>query len=78
MKTPMQQLIEWLDKYGDNRLYGGRELTIHEIKNKARQMLEKEKEVMCDFQPIGQNKDFWVKYDDNEQCFNETFNTKEK
>ena len=45
MKTPMQELIEWLDKYGDNRLYGGRELTVHEIKNKAESLLEKEKEV---------------------------------
>lgn len=49
MKTPMQELIEWLEKYGDNRLYGGRELTIHEIKNHAKAMLEKEKEVMVDF-----------------------------
>ena len=46
MKTPMQELIEWLDKYGDNRIYGGRELTVHEIKNKAKSLLDQEKEFM--------------------------------
>jgi len=34
--------------------------------------------VMCQFQSDGQRKDFWVKYEDNEDCFNKTFNTKER
>lgn len=42
MKTPLQELIEWLDKHGDMRIYGGRELTISEIKTKAKSLLEKE------------------------------------
>ena len=42
MKTPMQELIEWLDKHGDMRIYGGRELTISEIKTKAKSLVEKE------------------------------------
>jgi len=41
-------------------------------------MLEKEKEVMCQFQSDGQWKDFYVKYEDNEDCFDKTFNTKER
>jgi len=44
--TPMQELIEWLDKHGDTRIYGGRELTPHEIQRKAKSLLEKEKEVI--------------------------------
>jgi hypothetical protein len=41
-------------------------------------MLEKEKEIMCQFQEDGQSTDFWVKYDSWEDCFDKTFNTKEK
>ena len=41
-------------------------------------MLEKEKEIMCQFQEDGQSTDFWVKYDSWEDCFDKTFNTKEQ
>ena len=41
-------------------------------------MLEREKEVMCQFQSDGQWRDFYVKYEDNEDCFDKTFNTKER
>ena len=75
MKTPIQELIEWLDKYGDNRLYGGRELTVHEIKNQARQMLEKEKEVIVNAYNSGQQ---IPPFEYAEHYYNETFNTKEK
>ena len=77
MKTPIQELIEWLDKYGDNRLYGGRELTVHEIKNQARQMLEKEKETICNAFSDGRHgavESRWTA----EEYFEITFNTKEK
>ena len=73
MKTPIQELIEWLDKYGDNRLYGGRELTVHEIKNQARQMLEKEKEVIIHAYNSGQQ---IPPFEYAERYYNETFNTK--
>ena len=39
-------------------------------------LLEKEKAAMCQFQSDGQKRDFWVKYSDNEDCFNKTFKTK--
>ena len=44
--TAMEELVDWLDKYADNRLYGGRELTTHEIKNKVKTLLKKEREQM--------------------------------
>jgi hypothetical protein len=77
MKTPMQELIDWLDKNGDNRLYGGRELTVHEIKNRARAMLEKEKEVIMNAYTAGES-DATHKMDSALNYYNETFNTKEK
>jgi hypothetical protein len=40
--------------------------------------LKKEKDIMCQFQEDGQSTDFWVKYDGWEDCFEQTFNTKEK
>ena len=41
-------------------------------------LLEKEKEMMCKFQDKAQYTDFWVKYEGSEDCFNKTFNTKER
>jgi hypothetical protein len=41
-------------------------------------LLEKEKEIICQFQSNGQQTDFYVKYENSEDCFDKTFNTKEK
>ena len=76
MKTPMQELIEWLDKHGDMRIYGGRELTISEIKTKAKSLLEKEKEQIL--QSLNDGKAMALGNIENkslEQYYNETFNT---
>ena len=48
------------------------------LKTNKRSLLEKEKEVMCEFQDLAQRTDFWVEYDGAEGCFAKTFNTKEK
>ena len=87
MKTPMQEHIEWLKeeiayvkKVGGGRMVGRTYTQCLEISiNHAEQMLEKEKQVMCEFA---------LKYaqaDRKEPCetstqlvFDETFNTKEK
>ena len=77
MKTPIQELIDWLNKNGDLRLYGGREKTIHEITLKMRSMLEKEKEVIMNAYTAGESDG---KHEINSALnyFNQTFNTKEK
>jgi hypothetical protein len=71
MKTPMQELIdkinnEEFDHLDDCKMF------IQEY------MLEKEKEMMCEFQDKAQFRDFWVKYEGSEDCFDKTFKTKEK
>ena len=83
MKTPMQKLIDQAIQRSRELSEEGRlleSLAVDYIIDlaKAQSMLEKEKEVMCQFQSDGQRTDFWVKYEDNEDCFDETFNTKEK
>jgi len=79
MKTPMQELIEWLDNHGDTRIYGGRELTAHEIKRKAESMIEKEKDEIIDAHIDGQCDDTdGTPFEKAEQYYNETFNTKER
>ena len=69
MKTPMQEVYENFNLMSDAEFKAWMLNT---------NLLEKEKEVMCQFQSDGQRKDFWVKYEDNEDCFNKTFNTKER
>jgi hypothetical protein len=71
MKTPMQELLdkinnEEFDHLDDCKMF------IQEY------MLEKEKEMMCEFQDKAQFRDFWVKYEGSEDCFDKTFKTKEK
>jgi hypothetical protein len=73
MKTPMQELLEWVRATLPMDLE-----TPRLIEQKIESMLEKEKEAMCQFQSDGQRTDFWVKYEDSEDCFNKTFNTKER
>ena len=51
---------------------------LEQIVELAESMLEKEKEMMCKFQDLAQRSDFWVEYEGAEDCFDKTFNTKEK
>ena len=69
MKTPMQEVYENFNLMSDAEFKAWMLNT---------DLLEKEKDVMCQFQSDGQRKDFWVKYEDSEDCFNKTFNTKER
>ena len=71
MKTPMQELIEqmWeIAKYGDS-------YEVAPCIEAAEAMLEKEKEVMCEFADDYQRNCFQKSSDD---YYNETFNTKER
>jgi len=71
MKTPMQELIDqmWeIAKYGDS-------YEVAPCIEAAEAMLEKEKEVMCEFADDYQRNCFQKSADD---YYNETFNTKEK
>ena len=83
-KTPMQELIEQLKQEIENQVQFRDEFEDGVVQglegalDLAEAMLKKEKEVMCQFQSDGQTTDFWVKYEDNEDCFNKTFNTKER
>ena len=72
MKTPMQEMLEWVRATLPMDLD-----TPRMIEEKIESMLEKEKEVMCEFQDLAQRTDFWVEYDGAEGCFDKTFNTKD-
>ena len=82
--TPMQELIEQLEKEHKRFLEEDDVLNwfykngIKQAIKYAESMLEKEKEVMCEFQDLAQRSDFWVEYDGAEGCFDKTFKTKEK
>ena len=88
MKTPMTEHIEWLKnehkKYTDQAQKEssmqilGYAFKIDECIKHAESLLEKEKEVMCEFQDLAQRSDFWVEYDGAEGCFDKTFKTKEQ
>ena len=70
MKTPMQELLEWVRATLPMDLD-----TPRLIEEKIEAMLEKEKEVMCEFADDYQRNCFQKSADD---YFKETFNTKEK
>jgi len=70
MKTPMQELLEWVRATLPMDLE-----TPRLIEQKIESMLEKEKEVMCEFADDYQRNCFQKSADD---YFEETFNTKEK
>jgi len=77
MKTPLQELINIVKERKGNEnsmpfMWNGDIIKI------AESLLDKEKEVMCQFQSDGQQTDFYVKYENSEDCFDKTFNTKEK
>ena len=80
MKTPMQELLDFESEL--TRMFDSDERVamaiLDRIRTSRKQMLEKEKEVMCDFAKL-------YLYDDDliddivrtcEELFNETFNTK--
>ena len=79
-KTPMQELIEYttdlLHTFDSEERVAM--VVLDYLKTNKRSLLEKEKEVMCEFQDLAQRSDFWVEYDGAEGCFDKTFNTKEK
>ena len=70
MKTPMQELLEWVRATLPMDLD-----TPRIIEQKIESMLEKEKEVMCEFADDYQRNCFQKSSDD---YYNETFNTKKK
>ena len=69
--TPMQELLEWVNDYPTEvpTIYKSAVIA------KAKELLEKEKEVMCEFADDYQRNCFQKSSDD---YYNETFNTKEK
>ena len=68
MKTPMQELIEQLNNVKPQDF-----CSIETIKGWAKELLEKEKEVMCEFADDYQRNCFQKSSDD---YYNETFNNK--
>ena len=75
MKTPMQELI---DTFEEMRSPIDSKVDVDFAISLVKSMLEKEKEVMCEFQDLAQRSDFWVEYDGAEGCFDKTFKTKQK
>ena len=86
MRTPMQELIEWIDTIISVLPDGsGAKNQMIIAKEKAESMLEKEKEVIIETSKnsyIAGYLDNQAKVDDSmnfsEEYYNETFNTKEK
>ncbi len=74
MKTPMQELISVIRKRQEDEDVQPF-MWLEQIVELAESMLEKEKEVMCEFADDYQRNCFQKSADD---YFKETFNTKEK
>jgi hypothetical protein len=74
MKTPMQELISVIRKRQEDEDVQPF-MWLEQIVELAESMLEKEKEVMCEFADDYQRNCFQKSSDD---YYNETFNTKEK
>jgi hypothetical protein len=77
MKTPLQELIDTIKERKESEnsmpfMWNGDIIKLAEL------LLEKEKEIMCQFQSNGQQTDFYVKYENSEDCFDKTFNTNKK
>ena len=68
MKTPMQELLEWVRATLPMDLE-----TPRLIEQKIESMLEKEKEVICEFTEYWSNSMQTI-----EEAYNKTFNTKER
>ena len=76
MKTPMQEVFDHLRASKETDSFG-EVYCVDWLLENEKSFLEKEKDSMCQFQSDGQRTDFWVKYKDNDDCFDKTFNTKE-
>jgi hypothetical protein len=76
MKTPMQEMLEWVRETLPMDLETPRLITPRLIEHKIESMLEKEKEVMCEFagEYVGS---CLIDYPKIEVIFNQTFKTKE-
>ncbi len=75
MKTPMQELIERLDKEINSKYPDGYNIVMEIAKDLTEQMLEKEKEVM---ESAWQDGMYECDGDGTFEDFYKTFNTKEK
>ena len=82
MKTPMQEMIDEMNKI----LREEKECFILDLRDKARELLQKEKDVMCDFVEYcdEENRNFqdteesWCEDLTIDDMFDKRFNTKEK
>ena len=75
----MQELLGLVEQMFNNAKTIEIESSMNDVINIITQEgLPKEKEIMCQFQEDGQSTDFWVKYDSQEDCFEQTFDTNEK
>jgi len=78
MKTPMQELIEKLDKEINSKYPEGYNIVMEIAKDIAEQMLEKEKEAMCEF-AWEYERDCRINLERSiEKCWDKIFKTKEK
>ena len=76
MKTPLQELIQYESDLthmfdSDVRVAGA---LLEYIRSNKKDMLEKEKEMMCDFATAYMVQDYDIS---SQEYYNETFNTKE-
>lgn len=81
MKTPMQELIERLDKEINSKYPDGYNIVMEIAKDLTEQMRKKEKEVMCEFAEYTRKCGFLSDQRGlmtTEELYDETFNTKER
>jgi hypothetical protein len=82
MKTPMQEHIEWLDiQWGNAKDCGEKTIDFEIAMKHAESLLEKEKEVMCEFAEYTRKCGFLSDQRGlmtTEELYDQTFNTKEK
>ena len=82
MKTPMQEMIDEMNKI----LREEKECFILDLRDKARELLQKEKEVMCDFveycdeanRNYQETEESWCEDLTIDDMFDKRFNTKER
>ena len=82
MKTPMQEMIDEMNKI----LREEKECFILDLRDKARELLQKEKDVMCDFveycdeanRNYQETEESWCEDLTIDDMFDKRFNTQEK